>query len=334
MKKGSILGVLFAAAVALAPRADEGRIPVYRVGALTETGSYFLSRDIPASSDALRIEAHRVTLDLGGHTIEMAAGGSAIVVAPEVEEVTIRNGTIHGGTHGIVYTTMGARARLRIENVRVLGTSGYGIYVSGAESLEVRGTHVVDVGLDAIYADGVTSCLSARILDNVIERSGRTGIFVRGARAGEISGNSISGAVESGIELAGDLSWGCGTNRIEANTIQGAGGTASIGIEIGAGVAHNILKGNVATACALQGITVGSNGNRLAENETNGNGQEGIRIDGSFNIVERNVSTGNLYGVRMPCTSSRYRDNMLLGNTGTYCTGSCCSSGNAGGNLY
>ena len=334
MKQGSVFGVIFLATVAFAPRADEGRIPIYRATVVTETGSYFLSRDVPATSDAVRIEADRVTLDLGGHTIEMGATGSAVVVGSAVKDVTIKNGTIHGGTHGIVFSSIGSRARLRIENVRIVGPSGYGIYVGGAESLEVRGTQIVDAGLDAIYADGVSSCMSGKFVDNVIASPGRAGLFLRGLRAGELRGNSVSEPADAGIELAGDASWSCGTNRIEGNTIHGSGGASSVGIEIGAGVAHNVLTGNVVTGCTLQGITVGSNGNRVAENETNGNAQEGIRIDGSYNIVERNVATGNLYGVRMPCTSSRFRDNMLLGNSGTYCTGSCCSSGNAGGNLY
>lgn len=311
MKLASILGAVMIAAVSTAARADEGRIPIYRATTVAEAGSYFLSRDVASSVDAVQIAVSGVTLDLGGHVIDMTGPGTAVVVSAAVSNVTIRNGTLRGGTHGIVFASGGSRARVTIENVRILGPSGYGVYVSGAETLDLRKTEVVSAGLDGVYADGLSGCFTAKLVDNVIENPGRGGIYLRGLQGGEVRGNSVTGASASGIEVTTDPAWTCGSNVVDGNTVRGLGGS-SVGIEVGATLQGTIVKGNVVS----------------------GNGQEGIRVDGSGTLVESNLATGNLYGLRIPCTNNRYRNNMLLGNTTTYCTGSCCGTGNAGGNLY
>ncbi len=333
MRRGFALGLIAAALATRAVTADEGRIPIYQVTSVSETGGYVLTRDISASStDAIRIQAEGVTLDLNGHTISVDGAAAGIFVAPNVTSVVIRNGRIVGGGNGIVYAPAPARGRIRVEGVDVTSPASYGIYVSGAESVEIRSSHVAAPGLDGIYVDGASASFSGRFVDNAVTSSGRYGLYLRGLAGGEVKRNVVIGSAASGIELTADPAWGAGSNIIEANTVRG-GGPGSVGIDLQAAASSNIVSKNVVTGNALQGIFVVSSGNLVAENQVSGSGQEGIRVDGGYNLVERNLSTGNLYGLRMACGGSRYRDNMLLGNTTIYCTGACCSTGNAGGNL-
>lgn len=333
MRRTWTVGLLLAAAVAgSAAKADEGRIAVYRTTEIAEPGSYVLTRDVSATGgETLRISSDGVVLDLNGHTLE-ANSANAITVADGVTEVTIRNGRITGASTGIAYATTSLRGRIRIENIDVVTPAAYGIYVSGAASVEIRSCHVTSPGLDGIYVDGQSGSFGGRFVENTIEGAARDGMYLRGLRGGELRRNLISGAGGAGIQLEGDSEWSSGGNLVEDNTIR-AGGGAAAGIEIGTYSPTNIVSRNVVTGNGQQGLLVASWGNRIAENEVSGNGADGVRIDGSYNVIERNHLTGNQYGLRMACTNSKYRDNVMLGNTTFYCTGPCCGTGNAGGNL-
>jgi len=323
-----------AATLALAGRADEGRIPIHKSTIVAQTGSYVLTRDVAVSSgEAIRVDADGVTLDLNGHAVSVDGAGSAVVIGPEVTSFTLRNGKLLGGNNGVSYAAGANRARIRVESVEILHPGTYGVFAIGAASLEIRSVHVVGAGMDGIYADGGAGPLSARLLDNTVEDATGDGIYLRGLRGGEVRRNVVVGHAEAGIDLVSDGSWPGGGNVLEGNTVRG-GGAASVGIRIDSMTSNNLLTANVVSSNGAQGILVGSAGNRLAENESSGNGQDGVRVDGANNLVERNVLTGNAAGLRMGCNGSRYRDNMLVGNLTIYCTGSCCGTANAGGNLY
>lgn len=313
--------------------ADEGRIPIYRITSVSEPGGYVLTRNIDAAAaDVIRVESDGVTVDLNGHTITLDGSGSGVWVSPSVHEVTIRGGRIVGAGTGIAYTAGATRARIRVEDVEIVSPASYGIYVRGAESLDVRSTHISGAGVDGIYADGLSGSFTGRFIENQIDAAGRHGLSLNGLRGGEVRRNTVSGCGGTSLLLSADAAWGAGGTRIEGNTLRGAGGT-SVGIDLQSGSPNNLVHGNAVTAHGSHGIVAASAGNRVAENEVAGNAGDGIRADGAFNILERNLVTGNNYGLRVPCNGSRFRDNMLTGNTSLYCTGSCCSSGNAGGNL-
>jgi len=324
---------LLAALHPLAALADEGRVPLYQVGAISEPGGYVLTRNIDASAtDVIRVLSDGITVDLNGHTITLDGTGTGVLIGPAVQEVTIRGGRIVGAAQGIAYTASTTRARITVEDVEILSPSGYGIFVRGAASLEVRAARIAGAGIDGIYADGATASFTGRFTDNHIDGCGRHGLNLYGLQGGEVRRNSVSGCASDSLLLASDPAWAAGGTLVDGNTLRGSGGS-SLGIEIGAGSPNNLVQHNVVTAHGLHGIWVSSTGNRVAENEVAANGGDGLRADGGYNVFERNLSSGNLYGVRMPCNGSRYRDNMLMGNTTLYCSGSCCSTGNAGGNL-
>jgi hypothetical protein len=324
---------LAATLVSLDAAADEGRIPLFQVGPISEPGGYVLTRNIDASAtDVIRVLSDGVTVDLNGHTITLDGTGTGVLIGPAVQQVTIRGGRIVGAAHGIAYTASTTRARIQIENVEIVAPTSYGIYVRGAQSLDVRGTRIASAVYDGIYADGVSAGFTGRFSDNQIDGCGRYGISLNGLQGGEVRRNSVSGCAGASLLLSSEAGWAAGGTLVDGNTLRGAGGT-SLGIEVGVNSPNNLLQHNVVTAHGSHGILVASSGNRVAGNEVGGNGGDGLRADGGYNLFERNVSSGNLYGIRIPCNGSRYRDNMLMGNTTLYCTGSCCSTGNAGGNL-
>ncbi len=327
--------LLSALLVATGATADEGRIPVYKITSVSDPGSYVVTRDIAASAtDVIRIDSDGVVLDLNGHVISLMDGtGNGVVIGPAVTSATIRNGRIVGGANGVAYVAGAVRARIRLENLEIERPASYGVYVSGAESVELKATRVTSPGVDGVYVDGLSNPFSGRILDSAVENAGRSGFVLRGLRGGELRRNVVSGFSEAGIDLSADPSSICGGNAIEANTLRG-GGPNSAGIEIGAGLPNNLVTGNVVTGNGLQGIVVASAGNRIAENQCSGNAGDGLRVDGGTNVVDRNAITGNAYGLRMACGNNRFRDNMLVGNSTSYCTGPCCGTANGGGNFY
>jgi hypothetical protein len=292
-----------------------------------------LTRDIQASAaQVLRIEADGVEVDLNGRTIRLDGTGTGVWIGGNVSTFTLRGGRIVGAATGIAYAAGTRRARLRMEDVEIVAPTGVGVLLEGPASVELRGVRVSGAALDGIRIAGAGGPFQGRLVDSSVEDCGGTGVALHGMRGGEIRGNTISGCTGPGLTLSAEAGWNAGGNLIEGNTLRGAG-AASPGLDIGLWVNHNLVLRNVVTGHLTHGIVVASTGNRVAENESGANLGDGLRLDGAHNLAERNTLTGNGFGIRVPCNGSRYRDNMLMGNTTLYCTGSCCSTGNAGGNL-
>ena len=128
------------------------------------------------------------------------------------------------------------------------------------------------------------------ILVNVVHDVLGPGMITELARNNIIRGNDF-GSSKSGIEL-GDESH---NNIIESNN---ASGTLGTGIEIGALSTNNQVIRNTANSNAGEGISISDSapagqGNLLQENVADGNGGDGIAIEGVGHILQDNSAQLN-----------------------------------------
>ena len=89
-------------------------IPIGTPTTITEPGHYYLARDVSCDTcdEVILIDSDRVTLDLNRWTVRGPM--TAIRIAPDRTQVTIRNGTVAGGLHVIWQSSSGSTARIRI----------------------------------------------------------------------------------------------------------------------------------------------------------------------------------------------------------------------------
>ena len=336
MLKRILTAALYAAAASRL-WADEGRTPIFKPTIITRPGDYVLTRDVVAAGDvAISIQASGVTLDLHGHTISDPSTSFALVgLGQGATDVTIRNGRLVGGTYGVLYGSGSPRVRVRLERLRLVGPLSTGIFISGAEEVEVLSCDITGGPSQpfGIYVVGVIGPFGGRFVDNSIETQGNDALYLDGFLGGEIRGNRITSATKPGaygINLQGAPNTPHGGNLIEGNTVILG---AANGIFLCGDCDSNVIIRNVVGGNGGTGIVAQSGGNRIAENVLAGNGSVGIGISGSRNLVEGNIVKDNFScGVSFVGlgTENAYRNNLLRGNTG----GAICGTAtDAGGNI-
>jgi hypothetical protein len=145
---------------------------------ISQPGSYYLSANLTAVSNAIVINANGVTLDLNGFTISSSAtnavinGGTAILINSGLSDLAIYNGHIRSGVtnngagiyFGPGFFNAIACLNLNARNVRVTGVSvfrvlRYGI-VLGLEGTTVESCTVQTVGDYGIIASYVKGCVA------------------------------------------------------------------------------------------------------------------------------------------------------------------------------
>jgi parallel beta-helix repeat protein len=154
---------------------------------INSSGVWCLKQDLAWNgvNPAIHIQRSFVTLDLNGYTIKGPSGGMGIF-GYDLNNVTIRNGTIFGFRQGIVLVhsgTTGANiksGRHLIESMTIEKSGLTGIDVSGDSNI-VRGNHVVRT--------------------RSTTEPGHRGISVQSARNTVVSGNTVSGTTGIGIQV-------------------------------------------------------------------------------------------------------------------------------------
>lgn len=180
---------------------------------IDQPGSYMLGRNLTSTGGAgVSITASNVTLDLGGHTLSGAGGGTdAIVLVGNLTNVTIRNGQIVNWTGAGVWDGATADRNVRVERIAVTGTGFGGIECveSGVvvDSCMVRGgSPGVAVGSASILRDtritgaadfGVVAAQRVAIVGCMIEDAGFTGVLA-GANV-SITGTTVTGSGGDGV---------------------------------------------------------------------------------------------------------------------------------------
>ncbi len=210
------------------PVAPTGPTLIFSLPTIIEQpGSYMLGRNLTSTGGAgISIAASNVTLDLGGHTLSGAGGGTdAIVLVGNLTNVTVRNGQIVNWTGAGVWDGATPDSNVRVERIAVTGT-GFG----GIECVE-SGV-VIDSCMIRGGSPGVAVGPASIIRDTRITGAADFGIVA--AQRVAISGCTIENAGFTGVLAGANMS-------ITGTTVTGSGGD---GVVVGAG---SIVRGSVIT---------------------------------------------------------------------------------------
>src|SRR5262245_29639075 len=210
MKHPAAIGALLATALGAAGlRADEGRIPIFQPTTITQPGHDLLTRDLvitSANAPGILIQAHNVTVDLNGRTINgPSARNNLVQIADGFRDITVRNGRLSGGNNGVLYFSTTNRTRITLERLEIAGTAGHAIGIQDAEHVDVISCRILNPQGAGITVSGFSDVFSGRFVDNSITNPASDGIGVVDLRDGEISGNvvSLQGTAARGIDLTG-----------------------------------------------------------------------------------------------------------------------------------
>jgi parallel beta-helix repeat protein len=326
--------------------ADEGRIPIVSLAAappyvINTPGDYILTEDVTFAGTIIVIQSNQVTVDLNGFNLTGGGGLPAILIDTAFATffVTIRNGTIRGGSHGIDDNDVN-RTRVRIEDLTVDSMDLRGISIDKAAHAEIERCHVRNIfGDDGIFVSGFSTVFNGRFVDNEVVAVGGFGMRIDGLQGGEVRRNittlfGFNAGSQAGIKL-GDVGAGpgagAGANIIEENTAVRPQGVAEEGIHLtscdGNLIENNTVKGNQASGIRLED----SSNNKLHENVAQGNignGMDTTGITSNNNFFLENVA-GNNGGNGIDCAGGgdNLRGNMIRGDgVGALCV-------DAGGNI-
>jgi hypothetical protein len=158
---------------------------------ITAPGVYCLKQSLTAAGIGVMIESDDVVLDLNGHTLTIGGIG---VRATDRSNVTVRNGTVRGGTYGVLLGGIGA-SRVLVERLYVQGSESCGICVQG-HGAAIRNNVVIGAGNAKIGAKAGISANSGsglRISHNQIVDTGL-------GAAGQVDGIIVTDAPGAAIE--------------------------------------------------------------------------------------------------------------------------------------
>ncbi len=261
----------------------EPRTPISTANfVITQSGSYYLTTNLTASAEGVRIDADGVTLDLMGFTLSGNKGSYGVVLGAggtPVNHVVVRNGTIR--------------------------YFGYGLYATGCQSCRFEQISIYSNETSGILLSGSSTkvCANNVIRDCMIDGNGTYGgVFLYG-NEGVCRGNTlvdcmVNGNKSTGIYLNGNSGGTCNGNTIRNCTIND---NASYGIHLTSG-AGSQCEGNLLVDCTLsrngmRGLWLnGANGNRVEGNhlfEQLGANTYGIdSAASSRNLIFRNTCVG------------------------------------------
>jgi Right handed beta helix region/FlgD Ig-like domain len=222
--------------------------------------------------------------------------------------VLVANGT-YAGMNITADGTAAARITFRANGTNVLvnsanATNTDNINIEGADYVTVEGFIIEDAPRDGIRAVTATG---VKIRNNIVRRSGLTGILCGFTPSIEISGNSSSGSVaEHGIYLANSATTAdnpvirdneCFDNFSSGIQLNGDCRAGGDGVITGALIEKNVVHDNMQKGMSLismQGATVRNN--LVYENGQTGGGAGGIHLADEpdcLNASNNNVVVNN-----------------------------------------
>jgi parallel beta-helix repeat protein len=310
--------------ITLPALAGEGRQPIYQPTVINTPGKYIVTRNISAAGmgmPVIDIQSPDVDVDLNGFTL---TGDPLfpVVLAFQVDNVTVRNGTVKDGETGVRFKGNQDLEPFRkavAEDINAIGGT-WGIWLSDYTDFAIRRNNVTRTGGDAILVQGhIDHTTMGTIEHNRIYDIEDPGIVVTKGSSVAILNNRIEDLLDGPGIHYGNGSGGL----IEGNTVLRTL-TGAHGIEIydskGCKVANNVVR-----EVAGNGIYLwpGSTTDTLVvENVVSNSGGNGLRVEGSLNHLECNVLTSNTgEGLHLTNSSSMntYGRNTSRGNTGGAC---------------
>ena len=355
MKKYLIAGFLTGAFLAVfsirAGQAAEGRIPISGCTSIDASGSYLLTRDIPQAETVcpcIDIKANNVTLDMGGHLLEMpqSLGGCAAIYAVDKKSLHIRNGIIANASDGIYLVNLNTPGDFVIEKMTIVGSGQDGIHLEGDASCTASGAgntcsrallrdNVIKAGTQ-ISSNGIfMQGYEGSILENNTIHLTDTGIQLQNSRNNILRKNTISKCFTDGVVLASSSS----SNHIVMNVIS----NNTNGISILGGTTDttmsNVVEKNIISFNDIGVNIFESHNNTVSHNNITNNTDTGILVqsNSSGNSIDWNNLTGNAnFGMHFDSTTH----NNVFSNNRSWPSGiiddTCnvlCLNDDGGGNI-
>lgn len=167
---------------------------------ISQPGSYYLTGNLqaPVNAAVIQIAAGGVTLDLNGFTVSgnpaSTTPADAISIAPGLSSVTCRNGTIRDIPTGAAIYGPSSATMIVLEDLRVLGASGFGLIAGNASRVE---RCVVTNSGGGILVDGLTATVrNCNIVDVT-----STGIQLE---TGVVESCTVENAFTAGVRTVGE----------------------------------------------------------------------------------------------------------------------------------
>ncbi len=291
-----------------------GATPVFAPGTIISAdGQYCVTQNIlnPGPGPAIEIAACDVHLNLQGFSVANVGGSASPVIlvtgAGGCTQLTIRNGTLSGGSHGIRVPAGVLVPDITLEDLRIHNiSSGNGIALSDGFRAAIRRNHFGSIGGAAIAWDNLAIPKTGTIADNVIWFTGR-GIEVFRSSSLAVLNNRISDVQGTGINITEASS-----GLIAENTVESAD-TEGISVLVGRGLK---LINNTVVRSGSHGMSLDCMNCLVIHNVSSGSGQagtgHGLWIQGARNMVERNILNDNTgYGLLFASLPA----NVACGNT-------------------
>ena len=267
-----------------------GATPVFAPGTvITADGAYCVTQNIvnPGPGPAIQIGACDVHLDLQGFVVANTPGSADPVILVAgiggCFQLTIRNGSLSGGSDGIRVPAGVLVPDITLEDLRIHNIfPGYGIALGDGYRASIRRNHFGGIAGAAIAWDNLAIPKTGTIEDNVITNSGR-GIDVFRSSSLAVVNNRISD-VTGAITITE-----ASTGLIAENTVEDCLGEGiSIQNSRGLKVINNTVRGSVLAGMSLQCTSC-----LVIHNNVSGNGHHGLWVTGPRNMIERNVLNDN-----------------------------------------
>ncbi|MBX3055537.1 MAG: right-handed parallel beta-helix repeat-containing protein [Anaerolineae bacterium] len=273
------------------------------------TQSILLTDDvIGCLEDGLIIGAEGITIDLNGYTLS-GTGLGAGILNDGFNYVTVRNGTIHGFSYGVLLNP--GTAFNIIEETFISINLESGILLQDADDglngNIIRHNELVGNGAGLELIDSAGSTLLGNLVaanmdfglhmlasdhnhleDNFIVGSSDVAAILEGSSYNTLLNNTIADNPDGGLELADDSNY----NRIEGNYIAESGDSGVIvSLSVGNEIVGNTIREMNDNAIALANAQY----NLVYGNDIRFNAS-GIEISGSSNnhIEANNASSGGL----------------------------------------
>ena len=240
---------------------------------ISQSGSYYVTRDLTSAGDGRVINADNVTVDLMGFTLHGAQTGNGIY-ANGRRTVAVRNGAVCGFNGGLWLQDVEQSA---FESLNVASNISQGVFVFGLAA-PCRGNrfsrcNVSHNGLQGLYlssSDAAGPCSDNTLEDCTLTANGDAGVFMNGSSGALCDGNRLERCTVSanggdGVSLFG-VSGSCAGNLVKNCVVRGNGG-AGLNLQ---SCQSNHLEGNDATANGTGLVIIGA-GNYVAGNTVSGN---------------------------------------------------------------
>ena len=148
--------------------AVEGHIPISAPVTIGAPGRYVVTQNITAAAPIIIVNSNDVDIDLNGFTLTNTAAGTPVISSNGFSQLTVHDGTIHGGLNSI-YAFFGTT--VVIENIKTEAAVGTSIYLSVVTNFVIRHSIVHFAGTRGIDVDGtgllggVTGTIEGNLVD-------------------------------------------------------------------------------------------------------------------------------------------------------------------------